>query len=21
VLLYFILPCQWVKGVKLADGN
>jgi Ergosterol biosynthesis ERG4/ERG24 family len=21
VFLYFTLPCQWVKGVKLADGN
>jgi hypothetical protein len=20
-VLYFILPCQWVKGVKLSDGN
>lgn len=21
VVLYFIIPCQWVKGVKLSDGN
>jgi protein-S-isoprenylcysteine O-methyltransferase Ste14 len=20
-VLYFILPCKWVKGVKLDDGN